>query len=351
MPQNALQAALQRDGPRFNARYAVAARDMPALKPDGFAVFLKELVAPVVDSVAAIAPESVQRVVDALYRVALQTVGHDLPRRLPELRDLWQVFATTPNLIISDATAAAGAATNLLVNIAVSPGVRSGAFIESARRCAPQVESIAQWRPVLTALAWRSGYAVARKPAIAMCRALPHPLAVATLTDHPEAIETIIDLGQALDRLDQNPWLEIEDALRGRKPVPWIHITARAGGFRGFDGPFVRPPVVQWQAGQFAVTDGQSTHFLTVDIYGYSLIRSEGGVSAPKPAAAYGTGPSLAGQSSRAGWTLGIDGRISGASGSVRLPQLASATSWAASETTLVATTALSHRAFVVSLT
>jgi len=358
---NPLADALNHDAPRFNARFERAAAQMPRLEPAEFADFLRRYVGPIAQSVAAVAPDRVFQAVEALYRVALQTVGRELPQRYPTILDLWQVFNRLPNLIAQDASAVTALTINVTCNLADTPGARVGDLLAGLKNIGPGIQNIAVLRDSLTVLAWRAGYAHARSSALDAILQMPPEIAQAILgvplpnpspaergfrikEPHSNASSDAYSLSfgegwggesaSIVARLRTDPWLRPDDLI-GTQPVRTPRIAYRPGGFRGFGGPFLRPPTVARYDGQFVLTDGETWCTLATDTFGATLRRLD-------------TVPKTAPQPVSQRWLVMADGQISNGAERFQSEALANATSWASDDTTLVITTALSYKAYVI---
>jgi hypothetical protein len=90
------------------------------------------------------------------------------------------------------------------------------------------------------------------------------------LADKPSAEQ----LGQMIQRLEQDPWLKPEDALSA-PPQQSIRLVARAGAFRGFGGPFIRPPTVLFSQDGLVASDGEGHWRVLADACGVVLLRDE----------------------------------------------------------------------------
>ena len=332
-----LADALKRDPARFNARFQTAVATMPRLDGERFAQFLREHVAPIAEAVGTSEPDRVFPVVDQLYRVALQVVGREMPERYPAIDDLWACLADLAVPFAADPRAAA-MAINVCCNVADVPGGRPQQLIDDLRRIAPHIETGETLRQVLAILAWRAGYSQARLAALSAARELPPHVAVRCLlpAEHtPETIAETVSVPNILDHLAGDPWTRPEGYLTQYGPPRAPRIASRAGGFRGFAGPFLRPPTVARHDGHFVLTDGFSWWALATDIFGTTLRRLD-------------TAPTSPVQAPEPRWLVTPDGQVAHGVERFQVEALSNPTSWAADESTLVITTGLSHKAYVV---
>jgi hypothetical protein len=106
-----------------------------------------------------------------------------------------------------------------------------------------------------------------------------------------------------------------------------LQVVSRVGKFRGFGGTFARPPKVFTSGGQWHAADGQEIWRVHADRFGTGIRRS--GQVAPDDRGD--------------GFKLSKTGKIEYGKGSLLVPELAGATSWASVDNTLAATTPWTH--------
>src|SRR5689334_12764559 len=78
MVSESLQSVLRGSREALNARFAEARQRFPALSPDAFAEFLRDVVDPLASAVAVATPDRCEAVVLAAYDIALDLVGQRL---------------------------------------------------------------------------------------------------------------------------------------------------------------------------------------------------------------------------------------------------------------------------------
>jgi hypothetical protein len=192
---------------------------------------------------------------------------------------------------------------------------------------------VAQFLEAGKVCAWRAGMAHYREGALDTGRRLDPNIAAPALglTDirDPGALECIIG------RLRDNRWLSVEAAAQPAGTTPQLRIVRKLGGFRGFAGPFLAPPVVTCADGEFFVQDGESCWHLTTDRFGATLHRTENTPVKTNPTTPF---------------QMSTDGTVKCAEQSKRFAELQGSSSWAANRTTLAVTTPLSHLVYLVAL-
>jgi hypothetical protein len=326
----ALAAALEAGRPRFNALFARARHEARALDAGAFADHLRARVAPAADAVAAVRPERVAAVVDVLFEFSLDLVARDLLTRTPALADGWERLLTgLPGHLAAAPRPFAGSLTNALCYLAQTPGARPAEWVEAVLRAGALAADVPALLEAGKVCAWRAGLAHFRAGALEACRGLPPSLARAALGLPPG--EGPLD--NVLDRLRADPWLSPAAAVGAGPPDRTVRLVRTAGGFRGFAGPFLRPPTVAYGDGHFVASDGERSWLLSADYFGATLH--------PTPAAPPADTPARGFSVDRKGKvTCGKEGRA--------FPELEGASSQAGDGTTLAVTVPLSHLVFLV---
>jgi hypothetical protein len=327
-----LARALEAGRARYNALFAQARHATPTLDAAAFAEQLRLTVAPVVDRVAGAVPDRVEEVAGVLYELALDLTAKELWRRYPVLAEGWRVLlGGLPRHLAAAPRVFAGSVTNALYNLAQTPGARPGEWqtllLELGKQCLEPARLLEAGK----VLAWRAGLAHFRAGALAMCRGLDADVARAALGLEDAAVP----LDDVLRRLQADPWLS--PAAAGKDPGGRheLRLVAAAGGFRGFGGPFLRPPRVACVDGAFLAGDGESCWVLAADVFGATFHRTD---AALPPAAA------------PAGFRIDRNGKVTRGKRTRAFDELQEWTSAATSATTLAVTVPLSHRVYLVAL-
>ena len=332
-----LARALEGGRRRYNTRFERARHELPRLDPARFAAHLATTLAPVIEAVDRARPDRTAAVVNALYDLSLDLVGRDLlgpAARFPAVDAGWRrLLPAVPDLLVADAHSVAGAATNALHRIAAVPGARPG---EWADRMASLGEACRTPEDFLAAgpvAAWRAGMPHYRKGALAICRRLPPALAAAALG--LPGVPAPDDFASLLDRLAADPWLDPAAAAGGGTPPRELRVVGRVGAFRGFGGPFLRPPRVALDGGRIIASDGEGAWTLHADRFGSVLLRTaDAAVPAPGLPAPFALDERT--------------GRVRLGDRVVPVPELARPASAASDGVTLAATTGRSHAIVLV---
>ena len=316
---------------RYNALFAEARHYQPQLDGAAFGLVLIESVAPLVEATAAAGADAGE-VTDGLYAVALELYGHGMLG--PERNDPWVTAGWTAMTALARPLGRAprriaAAVSNALRNLGQTPGARPAEWIEGLRACAEIADEPEALLKAGQALAWRCGLAHYRTDALAILAALPVPLAARVL-ELPDPAR----VSEALFRMAVDPWCD------PRQPThaPRLSRVARIGGFRGFGGVFLAPPMVTLIEGELHARDGNAeggVWRICADAFGATFHRTV--IDKWTEAGTRGSPFKV------------VKGRVSKiGAGEADFPDLAVVTSVAATATTLAATTPLSHYIWLV---
>lgn len=178
--------------------------------------------------------------------------------------------------------------------------------------------------------AWRCGLAHYRAGALALVPLLPERVAAAAL----QLSEGVSPEPQALLQALRDPWRP-PSSFGGAWRPRGLALVARAGGFRGFGGPFVSPPEVFLQGGTLFAFDAEFCWSLHADGFGVTFKRH---------------GPELPKGNPEKGGAFTIDPQGQARKGvlSGEFPVLKNSTSAASNEDTLAVTVPRSHRIYLV---
>jgi hypothetical protein len=266
-----------------------------------------------------------------LFEFALELTGREIPRRFPVVCEGWDtLLRSLPRRLAQSPRRFAGSISNARYNLAQVPGARAREWLTSMGELGStdaEVETILEAGQVA---AWRAGLAHFRQPALAICRRLDARLARIALGLSASGA----DLGSLLDALQADPWVSPATLAAGANKNRVLRLVAAVGAFRGFGGPFLRPPRVASVDNRFLVGDGEGCWILCADVFGATLTRVA--LEMPQDSAA----------TSR--FRLDKQGKVSTAEGSCSFPILRDATSMAATDTTLAVTTLWTHKVYLV---
>lgn len=324
---------------RFNAKFAEARHFKPKLSPEAFKYHLAFTLAPIVEAVHHADADKANGVADALYDLSLDLVGQELlgpDARYPLMVESWQtLLPRVPRFIIEAPRALVGAVTNALYHLSVTPGARPREWLDIMNRAASFCPQAATFLHVGQVAAWRAGLAHYRSEALALAAQLAttSPMLARLALNLPTAnTKTAPLITTLLNRLNADPWYRPEAS----PTQPQLTIVARVGAFRGFGGLFLAPPRVSVEQGRFVIQESDAYWLLTADAFGATLHRHERPATSDKVETQFRLEP---------------DGKVSHGQNMATFPELARATSVAATTTTLAVTTALSHAVYLIAFT
>ncbi len=334
--EGALADALERGRERFNARFAYARRLNRRLNPDSFAYLLADYVKPAVDAVSRVAPDRVDAVTESLFSASLNLLIRDLlgrASRHPEIDATWtRLFPAAARLLAEKPDIAVPALSNAVYHLSSESGARPEQWIDIMGHLIPQVSSVEELLEAGKVAAWRSGMAHYRTAALETIPQLSDKVA-----------NTAVGVFEVKRHLPRNrlrlaldfPWRRPGGTNRDTKPA--LAIVAKVGGFRGFGGPFDKPPEVAVVDGELYAFDDTEAWLITADRFGATFHRagessSDGGDQQPSD--------------------LKIDGKGKVVNGdmSTTFPTLAGAKSSTVSGDTLAVTLPTSHKVFLISV-
>ncbi len=330
-----LAEALKRGRDGFNARFAVARKARP-IDAEAFLAHLAHVVAPIVDAVAARFSEKVDQVTSELYDLSLELIGSSVigpGSKSQGVAQAWRaLLPRAPHLMAREPGRVAACVTNAVYNLQTSVSPRADEWLTIMQAIVPSCAAVQPFLDAGKVAAWRCGLAQYRAGALAVARQMDAALAAGAL-GLPTSTEAAA-LRLALDRMAGNPWLTPTEALSGAGDPKRLRLVRRAGAFRGFGGPFLRPPVVAFADGQWLASDGETTFGLIADVFGEHFFR----LDQPAPAVT-GTMKSV---------VIDSSGAVQWGQAAARWEALTARSSLATDEVTLAVTLPTSHHVFLL---
>ncbi len=317
----AFAAALEANRDACNQRIAEVVRTVPSFDARALSADLRDVVAPIVDVVDRAGHGFTTQVAMTLFGITVDL--HATGRFEPVIAEGWtRVLPVLAGPLAADPPGVVGPLTNALAYLSAHPGARAQDWIDRVVAVIATGAAIdVVWRAGQVA-AWRCGVAEHRDGALAIAATLD-----------PAVLDAVLGASPAdLVRLAADPWFDPADAsASASRPASLL-----VGGFRGFGGPFVRPPVVTLEGARVVADDGDERWYVLADAFGSAVVRAgaESGRAAPArsdPGVASGTGAATTIPAALAGVT--------------------EITSWVAVPGALVATSALSHAIAFVKVT
>lgn len=330
-----LAESLKRNRESFNAKFALARRAGAGIEIAAFREHLALPVDAIVCQVAEQFAEKIDSTVTALYELSLELFSENLlgpESNETAIADAWRtLLPAVPRLIARDPRRVAASVTNAVHQIAQNAGARPAEWIARMAKLGPRCDNLQTFFDVGRVAAWIAGCPQYRQQALHIVRTLPPNFQGALFDCNDQIPES--GMLSAIDMLARNPWLSMPEAFAG-PDLKRIRIVRRAGAFRGFTGPFLRPPTVAAAESQLVATDGEGIWILHADVYGCLFLRSKG--AKPKPEQLNGP------------VKFSRKGGLTWDNASANFPELAGWNSAAFDGQTLAVTLPTSHHVFLV---
>lgn len=262
----ARELAANRD--TFNAMFKARKTLSRSLQADDFYHVLADVVAPVVEAVD-LAGLEVPATAHALYGIALTLTQRSLlglNSRHEFVERVWkELLPQVANLVAKHPHDVTTAVSNAAYHLGLrSQGIQSQ-WLKTMKVVALESPDLQAFLDAGVVVAWTSGMTHWRKPALEAWSRLDSTLNKITLrvsstnTYPPEVLR------QQLTEAFQEP--------AGDKN-PSLQIVYRTGGFRGFAGPFLNPPMVYSNGDRVFAADSNGHHRVFADIFGATIERT-----------------------------------------------------------------------------
>lgn len=294
MISSAFTAILKSGREEFNAQYALAKKQFPALEAEAFSNFLQATVDPLVVKVHSTNPEAAGPVAQAAYEVGLELVAQRLvgaQARHPWIQQLWdEVLPAAEQHVTAAPREVIGALSNAAHQLGSVPGAQAQDWLAVLTRVAPLSDSAGSFLKAGQVAAWRCGLAHYRESALAVADTLPPALALAALTVPGKLNGDSASHPAESPAPDASAWPEIRQRLQdgrwtrglgnngrnpsGRNDPGAPRLMRRTGSFRGFGGLFPEPPRLVVAQDQLYVRSGNDGWLLTADAFGATFHRA-----------------------------------------------------------------------------
>jgi len=265
-----LASALEARRGEFNARFRLAAQRYPQLEGAELKRFIAVCLDPLIDAVHAYAPAAVAPVVSAAYDCALQLAGQRLTLesgRYSSIPALWREVLprAARHVAESPGTMLAGLS-NAAHHLASAAEPAARRWQQRMLEVMPCCTNAEQCLLVGQVNAWLCGLAHYRDGALTALRSLPQAVAAAVLGVPAPRVE------QVRQALQADPWFDPGFDPAGAAS-DGMRVVRYAGGFRGFGGAFLQPPLVKSAPGGWLVRSAGEHWLLIGDAFGATLHR------------------------------------------------------------------------------
>jgi hypothetical protein len=333
LKDGAFARALRARREHFNALFDAAFHADPTLDPEHFSRHLCLTLHNVAESAISADPGRADELVEALYIFSLELFGKKLlgpESHHPVVTALWErLFPRIGRLIAAAPQTVVASLCNAATRISSESTAVAARWLTELEATSDLCTAPTELLDSGLVLAWRLGLAHYRESAIELWRKLPEKLKLPLLgmKDDTPAFKTG-DLEAGLS----DPWfcLAASSASKQRE----LRIAGVVGGFRGFGGQFIEPPLVAKEEGTLIAFDGQGCWSIHADIYGMTLKRM-GNCRGRM-------------EGSNSQFTIDASGKVRYGEQYARFPDLANASSSASTAYTLAATLPHSHHIYIV---
>ncbi len=347
---------LQADRDRYNQRFRVARHQHPHLNPDVFSALLRDLLAPLAALLPAHLPDPAAQAAafSDLYDLLLEgqirrmlgpgtaqdTPAYPTAHGQSPLARVWRdLLPAMPQLTAAAPRQIVPLLGNAAWNLCQEPSTRFEKWIAGMKALGPLATTPDLLRRLCVIQSWRHGLAWMRPGAIQTWLALDPALQPAALglPDRPDQPHDLAQIARDL----QNPWKRPGDPDRDRA----LH-SRSLGGFRGFGGQFLTPPVLTCDGDRFFARADGLCWSVDADEFGATLRRC------PPPAAPAEPAPAAPAAPAGAAFRFDPDGTVhhtaAGRTRSRAFAALANPLSVAASPHTLMVSLPRSFKIVVI---
>jgi hypothetical protein len=241
----------------------------PRFDAHAFAAFVCGPIDRVVRAVADVAPDRSEDAAAALFDIGLELFAANrlgAASRSDSLARAWStVLPAAARPVAADPRSVVAAISNLVLNLERERPQAAARWVEAAVPVATVAADARTFLDACLVVAWRCGLSHGRETALARWRELPGLVKPAAL-----GLPTPPGVSPDLEGRLANPWLSPAPAPGAAVE---LRIVARAGGFRGFGGPFSRPPQVACADGMLIAFDRDGCWAVHADHFGVVLKR------------------------------------------------------------------------------
>jgi hypothetical protein len=256
----------------FNTRFQDSRHAGKNIDAAAFAAHLSGPVARIAAAVAAVAPQRLDVVADALYDLSLElfaqkSIGPE--SHTPEMQFVWDaVLPSAAGLLAADPRRLAGSLCNAVLKLAQAYAGIAMPWLREVQRLAGACGNVEEFLLAGQVAAWRCGLPHYRASALRAWELLTERLRYQVLGIAPES--TAISIAELRQNL-ADPWyLPAAQPMAGKTT---LKLVGRCGGFIGFGGQFLEPPLVEKDGEQIFAFDGKHSYTLHADCFGLMLCR------------------------------------------------------------------------------
>lgn len=222
----------------FNERFSIARRLYPDLDAAAFTQFLTDVLDPLAAQVERLDPGALPLFVETAYQIGLELSGKKLIGQGSHSsvhENLWRIiFPSIVTLLLKEPVSLLPKLSNAahLIDKELHSGVDD--WLLSIEQIGPACQDGDALLALAQVSAWKCGMAHFRKSAIPLLTKIPSQSCNSLF-----GTTGIIDWQEEIVQLLADPWYS--PMFKSGKKTPPMH--RQTGGFRGFGGPFICPPV------------------------------------------------------------------------------------------------------------
>jgi hypothetical protein len=252
----------------FNERFNIARRQFPDLDSSEFTKFLTDILDPLTAQVERTDPGALPLFVESAYQIGLELTGKKLIGQGSHSSvhdNLWRItFPSIITLLVKEP----GSLMSKLSNAAhqIDTEIHSGVddWLLSIEQIGPHCQDGDSLLSLAQVSAWKCGMAHFRNSAIPLLKKIP-----AHCCNTLFGTTGIMDWEQEIAKLQADPWY----SPTSKAEKSGLPVQRHTGGFRGFGGPFIRPPVAVDYEGKLLLWCDNEWWVVHADIFGVTCKR------------------------------------------------------------------------------
>jgi hypothetical protein len=271
----------------FNERFNMARRIYPDLDSAAFTKFLTDILDSLTAHVERIDPGALPLFVESAYQIGLELTGKKLigPGSHSSVHDnLWRItFPSIITLLLKEP----GSLMSKLSNAAhqIDTEIHSGVddWLLAIGQIGPHCQDGDSLLSLAQISAWKCGMAHFRNSAIPLLTKIPSHCCNTLFGTTGN-----VDWLHEIDKLQADPWY----SPMFKTEKPGLPVKRHTGGFRGFGGPFIRPPVAVDYEGKLLLWCDNEWWVVHADIFGVTCKRllKDHTLNIPVPSVTIATG-------------------------------------------------------------
>lgn len=258
---------------KLNSLFSFYKFSFPALEKEVVFFYINFVIEPVFDKNFKRDKEQLSSFLISLYEKILELIGKNYlgnSGRYPFFENKFiQCIEEAGDWMFENPELYLSSLSNAIINIGSVDVSKLNTWLSKFQKISKKAKNIHELFEAGKVAAWTSGMAQYRQLALEICRSMDIVLLETTL-----AISNLrnLNIENFFSRLELDPWLSLEDAMKENSPRKVFHIN-RVGNFSGFGGKFITPPKVELLDQEFILYDKKNFYALFADLFGAHLER------------------------------------------------------------------------------